>query len=164
MSINLRAELIKLLNEEGLGRLGLLRKTTGTAPLSKGGEYDPADPRYWEGRSYLDYKVKYYYTPTMVAEIKSVLGSSKVDDEIVFLAANPDDPAPTVRDTIVPLKHDLDGNVLEDGVGTNRYFVDEGVGFIKINSVLEYWADTNGQTVFYAVSGTRSRTGWSGSA
>lgn len=162
MTLNLNQELIKLLDDEGLGRIGLLRKLKGTSPVSIGGEYDPNDPRFWEGRSYLDYEVKYYWTPIMMAEIKTALGVAELNDEVVYLAARKDVPAPTPTDVFVPLKHNEDGTLKLSAQGT--YLIDEAVGFICFSAVLRYWEDTNSQMTFYVCSSTRSRTGWFGSA
>lgn len=162
MGINLRQELIDLLESEGLGRKGLLRKTSGTAPVAPGGEFDPSDSRYWAGRNYVDYEITYYKTETMSAELKGVFGPLELDDEVIFIAVDVDGPNPTPHDAIVELKHSLDGVVFEkDGAGTKTFVMK---GLIAINSVLEYWGDNDGAMVFYAVSSTRNRSGWAGRA
>lgn len=166
MSINLKQELIELLESEGLGRWGLLRKAEGTAPMSYGGEWNPEDPRFWDGRSYIDYEVMYYYTPTMMSQIKSVLGAENVYDEIMFIAAKSSYPVPTTNDALIPLKYDVSGNLVlkENEDGDDVYLIDESRGFMRFNSVLPYWSDTNSQTVFYALSTSKIRSGWGGNA
>lgn len=166
MAIDLKKELVELLEQEGLGRLGLLRKASGTAPMSMGGEWNPEDPRFWDGKNYIDYEIMYYYTPTMMSQLKSVLGTMDVFDEVIFIAAKSTYPIPNTWDALVPLKYDVDGNLITKVDSSNRtvYLIDESRGFMRFNSVMPYWSDTNSQTVFYALSTSKIRTGWGGRA
>lgn len=165
MPIDLRQELIKLLVSEGLGRVGLLRKTSGEAPVSTGGEWDPSDTKYWEGRNYLDWEVYYYWTPTMSAQIKTVLGMTTIADEVIFIAAGTGVPAPTTKDGLVVLKYSEDGVLFEkNGVGTRTYVIDSSIGIVSFDSVLRYWEDTNSQMTFYACSSSKLQTGYGGRA
>lgn len=162
--MDLRTEFIKILEE--IGRWGLLRKTLGTSPIAHTGEYDPNDPRYWEGRSYRDYLVRYYWTRTMSGELKSVDGTLSVEDEVCFIAANPDDPQPTQKDTLIPLRHTLDGSVVTPYImegPSSPGLPDNSKAWIELASVIPYWAE-KGKMVYYVASRTRTRSGWGGRA
>lgn len=159
MGIDLRQELINLIAN---GTTGLLRKTTGTAPTYTGGEYDVNDPRYWEGRSYRDYEIKYYDTTLSSIQLRDMFGLSLSSQRVIFIAADPDKPQPTLHDTLVTLKYSLNGVVVEtDGVGTKTY---QMAGLYKLNSVLPYRNPEDGRVIFYAVSNKTLDTGWAGRA
>lgn len=156
MAINLRAELVALLESEGLGRVGYLRKTRqGSGKQSPGGEYDPQDNTLSAGRPYLDYEIRYYKTEVMASELKTTTGTTMFMDEVIYIAADADVPAPGKRDSLVEIQHSI------DGVPDDPHLI---ANIIPINSVIEHWSDNAGATVYYAISSTRRRTGERGVA
>lgn len=156
MSIDLREELVKLLEDEGLGRIGFLRHVYGEPDdYAVGGEYDQEDRKLSDGRPYLDHEITYYKTTTMATELKTAFGPVMFSDEIIFIAVKEDQPTPSPGDSLVEIEYEKDGD--PDTPAKIR-------NVIPINSVFEYWGNTNSKTVYYAVSSTRRRTGERGAA
>lgn len=143
---DLRLELIDLLDPDrgGLGRVGYLRKTSGLAPVAPGGEYNPNDERFSEGRNYKDYKVHYYRATAVSDQNKGPMGRVDLQQEVVYLAASSSVPKPSRNDKIIEIEFDE-----ETGLPLVPHRPSKS--YIAIDSLIEYWGDDHGRMVIYVL-------------
>jgi hypothetical protein len=143
---DLLKELLQLLDPDGdgLGRVGYLRKTSGQAPVAPGGEYNPNDPRFSEGRNYKDYKVHYYRATTVSDQDKGPIGRVDLQQEVVYLAASATMPKPSRNDKIIELEFD-------ESTGLPLVPHRPSKSYISIDSLIEYWGDDHGRMVLYVL-------------
>lgn len=151
--INLRQELIDLLESEGLGRIAYLRKATGKGKVTVGGEYDKSNELASEGRPYLDYEVRIYRTVVYSTQEKGPGGRTEPYGVIIYLAASTSVPAPTQNDKIVEIQYSIDGAPVEPHLPTQ---------IIPINAVVDFWGDNDRAMVYYTISPGSNRTNQAG--